>query len=103
MPNTFMIGNNSAEQLKAYIERAENVLTDIEKDKEALRDIFSEAKGTGFDVKTMKEIIKLRKKDPADLEEEKYLLDTYKRALNMLPQQRNLFSEEDNIGVTKRE
>lgn len=75
----------STEQLRQLIERIErleeekaNIATDIKK-------VFAEAKGGGFDVKTMRAILKERKLDEHDREEQEYLLDTYKRALGMLP------------------
>lgn len=85
MPNTFMIGNNSAEHLRQFIERIERL--DVEKKAiaEDIAEVFAEAKGSGFDTPTMRTIIKIRKKDKADLEEEEHLLDTYKRALGIGP------------------
>ncbi len=53
---------------------------------EDIKEVFAEAKGSGFDAATMREILKMRKKDAADLEEAEYLLDTYKRALGMIPE-----------------
>ena len=76
----------SAEQLKQFIERIERL--DEEKASIAcdIKEVFAEAKGNGFDTKAMKEILKLRKKEQHQIEEEEYLLDTYKRALGMLPE-----------------
>ena len=48
-----------------------------------IRDIYAEAKGVGFDVKIMKTIIKLRKMNQADRDEQEFLLDTYRKALNV--------------------
>ena len=47
-----------------------------------IRDIYAEAKGAGFDTKIMKTIIKLRKMNAADRDEQDMLLDTYRRALD---------------------
>lgn len=73
-----------ADQLRSIIERVER----LEEEKSALaadvRDVFAEAKGNGFDVKTIRQIIKLRKMDHAEREEAEHMLDTYKRALGML-------------------
>jgi len=87
-----MIGSNlSADQLRSVIERIEK----LEEEKSGLagdiRDVFAEAKGNGFDVKALRQIIKLRKLDAGEREEQESVLDTYKRAIGMLP----LF-EEDN-------
>jgi uncharacterized protein (UPF0335 family) len=48
-----------------------------------MRDVYSEAKGVGYDVKTMRKIVSLRKIDAADRAEQETLLDTYKHALGM--------------------
>lgn len=78
-------GNVSAEQLTQYIERIER----LEEEKKALqddiRDVYAEAKGNGFDAKTMRQIVKLRKMEPHELDEQEMLLDTYKAALGMIP------------------
>ena len=59
----------------------------IEEEKKALggdiRDIYAEAKSAGFDVKIMRTIIKLRKMNASDREEQEYLLDTYRKALDL--------------------
>ncbi len=76
----------AAERLKSFIERIER----LEEEKRALaadiKEVFSEAKGAGFDTRTMRQIIRIRRLDEADLDEQEALLDTYKRALGMLPQ-----------------
>lgn len=80
------IGNLSAEHLKQFIERIERLIEEKKNIQEDIKEVFAEAKGTGFDPAIMKEIIKLRAKDKADIEEEEYLLDVYKRALGMIPE-----------------
>ncbi len=62
------------------IERLESKKTAIAAD---IRDIYVEAKGTGFDVKALREIIKIRKIDAHKREEQETLLEVYKRALGM--------------------
>lgn len=79
-------GGLSAEHLKQFIERIERLEEEKKTIAEDIKEVFAEAKGTGFDASTMREIIKIRKKDKADLEEEEHLLDTYKRAMGMLPE-----------------
>lgn len=78
------VGGIAAEQLRSYIERIER----LEEEKAALtadiREVFAEAKGNGFDTKIMRAVIKLRKLEPADLDEQETLLDLYKRALGMV-------------------
>jgi uncharacterized protein (UPF0335 family) len=79
-------GGVAGERLKSFIERIER----LEEEKRALsadiKEVYSEAKGAGFDVKTMREIVKIRRMDEDDLDEREALLDTYMRALGMLPQ-----------------
>lgn len=76
-------GGIAADRLRSIVDRVER----LEEERKALgsdiRDIFTEAKSAGFDVKVIKELIKLRKKEPADVEEQETLLDIYRRALNM--------------------
>ncbi|MBM3547195.1 MAG: DUF2312 domain-containing protein [Alphaproteobacteria bacterium] len=77
------VGGISGAQLKSYIERIER----LDEEKAALaadiKDVFAEAKGNGFDIKIMRQILKLRKMDKADADEQETLLDLYKRALGM--------------------
>ena len=73
----------AAEQLRSFIERVER----LEEEKSALtadiREVYAEAKGQGFDTKIMRQIIRLRKLDTADYQEQQALLDLYKGALGM--------------------
>lgn len=77
------VGGIAADRLRSLIERIER----LEEEKAAIasdiRDIFAEAKGTGFDVKIIKAIIKMRKMNNADRDEQEYLLELYKKALDM--------------------
>ncbi len=77
------VGGIGAEQLRSYIERIER----LEEEKAALtadiREVYAEAKGNGFDTKTMRQVVRLRKLDSADREEQEELLDLYKRALGL--------------------
>jgi len=77
------VGGVNGERLKSFIERIER----LEEEKAALasdiKDVFAEAKGTGFDVKILRQLLKLRKMDKADMDEQETLLDLYKRALGM--------------------
>ena len=77
------VGGITAEQLKAYIERIER----LEEEKAAIagdvREVYAEAKANGFDVKIMRQVVRLRKMDSQDRDEQEALLDLYKRALGM--------------------
>ena len=79
-------GGLSAEHLKQFVERIERLDEEKQTIAEDIKEVFQEAKSNGFDVKTLREIIKIRKADASDLEEQEYLLDTYKRALGLLPE-----------------
>ena len=76
----------SAEQLTQFIERVERLESQKADISENIKLVFQEAKASGFNVKAMKEVIKLRKMSSDQIEEEEYMLDTYKRAMGMLPE-----------------
>ena len=73
----------AAERLRSLVERVEH----LEEEKQALsgdiREVFAEAKGAGFDTKIMRQVIKLRKMEQDDRQEQEHLLDLYKRALGL--------------------
>lgn len=73
----------AAGQLRAFIERVERLEEEKQTIADDIKEVFAEAKGTGFDVKAMREIIRLRKKDQAERQEEESILDLYKAALGM--------------------
>jgi len=77
------VGGIAVDRLRSVIERVER----LEEERSALagdiKDIFSEAKSAGFDVATIKNIIRLRKKEPNEIEEQETLLDVYRHALGM--------------------
>lgn len=75
----------SAEHLRQYVERLERLEEEKKNVAEDIKEVFAEAKGNGFDVKTIRQILKIRKIEANELEEAEYLLETYKRALGMLP------------------
>lgn len=76
----------SAEHLRQFIERIERLAKEKEDIAEDIKEVFHEAKGNGFEPKIMREILKLRKKEANELQEEEYLIDVYRRALGMLPE-----------------
>ena len=80
------IGGIAGERLRSFIERIER----LEEEKRTLaadiKEVYSEAKGNGFDAKIMRQIIRIRGMDKDDLDEQETLLDIYKRALGMLPE-----------------
>jgi len=79
-----MEGHNSNAQLKSVVERIENINGQIKGLTEDRGDIFSEAKGNGFDVKALRKIIALRKLSESDRAAQDQILETYMHALGML-------------------
>ena len=77
------VGGIAADRLRSIIERVER----LEEERKALgddiKDIFAEAKSAGFEVKVIRQIIRIRRQEPADVEEQETLLDLYRRALGM--------------------
>lgn len=74
----------SAGQLRAFIERIERLEEEKKTIAEDIKEVFAEAKGTGFDTKAMRTIIRLRKKDQAEREEEEAMLELYLAAMGMI-------------------
>jgi len=79
------VGGIAGEQLRSFIERIERLEEERKTLAEDIKEVFAEAKGNGFDTKIIREIIKIRRMDEDDLDEQETLLDIYKRALGMLP------------------
>ena len=77
------VGGVTGEQLRSLIERIERLEEEKAALAEDIREVFAEAKGNGFDVKIMRQIIRLRKMETGDRQELEALLDTYKAALGM--------------------
>lgn len=74
----------TGQRLRAYIDRIERLETSKQEIMEDIKEVYAEAKGDGFDVKTMRKIVAIRKKDSAEVAEEEAILETYKSALGML-------------------
>ena len=77
------VGGVSGQRLKAFIERIERLEEEKAALAEDIKDIFAEAKGTGFDVKIMRKVIRLRKMETEKRNEEDQLLELYKAAIGM--------------------
>lgn len=73
----------AAGQLRAFIERIERLSEEKQTIADDIKEVYAEAKGTGFDTKAMRTIVRLRKKDRAEREEEMSILDLYMAALGM--------------------
>lgn len=78
-------GGIAHEALKSFIERIERLAVEKKAISDDIKDIYSEAKSTGFDPKIMKQVVKLRKMDEHKRNEEEALLDIYKSAVGMTP------------------
>ena len=74
----------AAGQLRALIERIERLEDEKKTLSEDIKEVYAEAKGTGFDTKALRTIIRLRKKDQAERQEEEAIIDLYKAALGMV-------------------
>ena len=76
-------GGIAADRLRSFLERIER----LEEEKAGLtadiREIYAEAKGSGFDTKVMRQIVRLRKMDSADRQEQEALLEVYRRAIGL--------------------
>jgi uncharacterized protein (UPF0335 family) len=87
------VGGIAGDRLKSFIERIER----LEEERRALsndiKEVYAEAKGNGFDVKIMRQVIRLRRMDKDDLDEQDALIDVYKRALGMLPAEESQAAE----------
>jgi uncharacterized protein (UPF0335 family) len=77
-------GGIAADRLKSFIERIER----LEEEKAGIagdiREVYSEAKSTGFETKIMRQVVRLRKMEAHDREEQEQLLDLYKRAVGLV-------------------
>lgn len=76
-------GPISADRLKSFMERIEKLDEERAAIAGDIRDIFSEAKDVGYDTKTMREMLRLRKMDAADRDEQETLRDVYAHALGV--------------------
>ncbi|MEW5424635.1 DUF2312 domain-containing protein [Amorphus sp. 3PC139-8] len=76
-------GGVAADQLRAFVERIEK----LEEEKQAIaddvKDVYAEAKANGYDTKILRQVVRLRKQDKAEREEQEALLDLYMHALGM--------------------
>ena len=73
------------DQLRTIVERIERLEEEKKAIADDIKDVYAEAKANGFDAKTLRKIVSLRKKDVEERQEEEALLDLYMSALGMLP------------------
>ena len=72
------------DQLKAFVERIERLEEEKKTISDDIRDVYAEGKGNGFDVKALRAIVRLRKQEPTERNEQQLILETYMNALGML-------------------
>ncbi|MBF0160220.1 MAG: DUF2312 domain-containing protein [Magnetococcales bacterium] len=83
MAKTADIAGVSGEHLEQYITRIERMEEEKAELMQDIRDVYLEAKGNGFDAKVMRQIVRMRKMDKHELDEQETMLDLYKQALGM--------------------
>jgi uncharacterized protein (UPF0335 family) len=76
-------GGIAADRLRSIVERIERLDEERKGIAQNIKDIFTEAKSAGFDVKVVRQVLSIRKKDADEVQEQETLLDLYKRALGM--------------------
>ena len=72
----------AGDRIRSFVERIEQLDIELQELNEQKKEVFAEAKGEGFDVKILKEIVKLRKQDQEERDEHETLLDVYMRAMD---------------------
>ena len=77
------VGGIAVDRLRSLVERIEQLEEEKKAIQSDIRDIFAEAKSAGFDVKAMRTVIKLRKMNAADRDEQEIVVETYRKALDM--------------------
>ena len=77
------VGGIAADRLKSFVERIERLEMERAQTQDFIKDVLTEAKSAGFDVKILRQIIRMRKQDAESLAEQEELLDLYRHALGM--------------------
>ena len=78
------VGGVAGDQLRSYIERIERLEEEKKATADDIKEVFAEAKGNGFDTKIMRQVVRLRKMDRAEFQEQEAMLDIYMHALGMI-------------------
>ena len=76
-------GGIAADRLRSIVDRVERLEEERKAFGNDIKDVFAEAKSAGFDVKVLRQVIRIRKMEPAEAEEIETLVDVYRRALGM--------------------
>ncbi|SNX73345.1 uncharacterized protein (UPF0335 family) [Cereibacter ovatus] len=75
----------AADELRQFVEQIERLEMEKKDIADQIREVYSEAKGRGYDTKAMRTIISLRKRDKDDIAEQEAIIEMYKSALGMVP------------------
>ena len=86
------------DQLRSIVERIERLEEEKKAIADDIRDVFAEAKANGFDVKTLRTVVRMRKIEAAERQEQEAMLDLYLSALGMLPDTSGDGPDPDNLG-----
>ena len=82
--NTANAPTVAANELRQFVERIERLEEEKKTISDDIKEVFAEMKGREFDVKVVRQLLRLRKRDKAELQEEEAILDLYKQALGMI-------------------
>ncbi len=85
MPEDISTTTVAADQLRTIVERIERLEEEKKEIAEQIKEVYAEAKANGYDTRTLRRIVSLRRKPNEEREEEEALLDLYLNALGMLP------------------
>ena len=85
MTDSTVTSGITADQLRSFVERIERLEEEKKALSEDIKEVYAEAKGEGFDPAIMRQVIRIRRMNEADLQEQEELIEVYKRALGMLP------------------
>ncbi|HET6521022.1 MAG TPA: DUF2312 domain-containing protein [Geminicoccaceae bacterium] len=77
------VGGVSGDRLRSFVERIERLEEEKREVQDQIKDVFAEAKGEGYDIKVLRQVVRLRRMRPNDRSELEELLDLYKSALGM--------------------
>ena len=91
-------GGVAGDQLRSFIERIERLEEEKKAIADDIRDVFAEAKANGFDVKTLRTVVRMRKIEAAERQEQEAMLDLYLSALGMLPDTSGDGPDPDSLG-----
>ncbi|WP_322988139.1 MULTISPECIES: DUF2312 domain-containing protein [unclassified Hoeflea] len=79
-------GAVARDQLRSFVERIERLEEEKKTISDDIKDVYGEAKSTGFDAKVLRKVVAIRKQDANDRAEQEAILDTYLHALGMAPE-----------------